>query len=227
MRKMVEGGFEADKMTLLPTFVDVERFRTGATPPGRRTTILYLGQLRPEKGVDVLIRAWSRLRLEAERAGVRLVITGAGPAPYEAQLRELAAGNATIEFTGAMPVQAVPQLFHNARASVVPSIWYENLPNSLLESYASGTPVIASSVGSLAEVVTNGETGWTFPAGSEAGLAACLQRALDSTSGLDAMGIRARNRAMQEYNPSLHLQRLLTVFDSVDERPLGVAAVAS
>lgn len=227
MQKLVEGGFAPERLTLLPTFVDVEKFRTGPTPPSGRNTILYLGQLRPEKGVDVLIRAWSGLRGEAAQARVRLVIVGSGPTAYETQLRELAAGNTTIEFTGAMPVKAVPQLFHNARASVVPSVWYENLPNSLLESYASGTPVIASSVGSLAEVVTDGETGWTFPAGSEEGLAACLRHALVSTSGLDAMGVRARTRAVQEYNPSLHLQRLLTVFDRVDDRPLGVAAVAS
>ena len=53
-------------------------------------------------------------------------------------------------------------LLGGALFSVVPSIWYENLPNSILESYASGTPVLASDIGSLSSFVTRNETGYLF-----------------------------------------------------------------
>jgi glycosyltransferase involved in cell wall biosynthesis len=211
LEKMVKGGFDRDRFVVIPTFVDSARFTPGTEPPGRRKTVAYVGQLRPEKGVDVLVRAW-RAVPDRERAGMTLVIAGTGSAAFEATLRELAAGDPTIDLTGTLPRDGVERLLRDSRVSVIPSVCYENLPNSLLESYASGTPVIASGIGSLLEVVTNGETGWTFEPGNEAELAALIRRAIVDSDTLDAMAVRARARAVDAYGPALHLTRLVALF---------------
>ncbi len=214
LNKMVEGGFDRERLTMIPTFVDTNRFRPGPREASRRKTIAYIGQLRPEKGIDVLLSAWSSVRADAGRKGVKLVIAGSGPTDYVQELQRQAAGDATIEFVGTLQADAVVRLYQAARATVIPSVWYENLPNSLLESYASGTPVIASAIGSLAEYVTHGETGWTFTPGDSADLAAVIRKALDDDD-IDRLSIRARRRAVDEHSPELHLNRILSVFDEL------------
>src|SRR6185503_6068981 len=173
---------------VIPTFVDSARFTPGTEPPGRRKTVAYVGQLRPEKGVDVLVRAW-RAVPDRERAGMTLVIAGTGSAAFEATLRELAAGDPTIDLTGTLPRDGVERLLRDSRVSV-----------------------IASGIGSLLEVVTNGETGWTFEPGNEAELAALIRRAIVDSDTLDAMAVRARARAVDAYGPALHLTRLVALF---------------
>ena len=211
LNKMVEGGFDRERLTTIPTFVDTERFQPGPQKASRRKTIAYVGQLRPEKGVDLLLDAWSSVRADASRRDVRLVIAGAGPSDYVQKLQDQVAGDASVEFVGTLQADAVARLYQDARVTVIPSVWYENLPNSLLESYASGTPVVASAIGSLAEYITHRQTGWTFTAGDSGDLAAALREALEDDH-IDAMSIRARQRAVDDHSAELHLNRLLSVF---------------
>lgn len=209
--KLVQGGFDRERLTIIPTCVDTNRFAPARAASERRT-FLYVGQIRPEKGVDVLLRAWRHASEEARRTGMTLIVAGSGPADYEQYVRGLAKGDPTVAFTGALPGDAIAGLLRDARMTIVPSTWYENLPNALLESYASGAPVIASAIGSLLEVVTNGETGWTFEPGNDTELALLIRRAILDTGTVDAMAARARERALEEYGPALHLTRLLALF---------------
>lgn len=211
--KLRQGGFDPDRAAIIPTFVDTNRFSPGDTRASERRTFVYVGQIRPEKGVDVLIRAWRRASEDVRRAGVKLVIAGSGPPAHEAHIRGLAAGDPTIEFTGAVSGDGIAGLLRDARMSIIPSTWYENLPNSLLESYASGTPVIASAIGSLLEAIAEGRTGWTFEPGNDAQLAALIRRGITDSDAVDAMSAGARARAIDEYGASLHLTRLLALFD--------------
>jgi glycosyltransferase involved in cell wall biosynthesis len=218
--KMIAAGFDENRLTTIPTFVNSQYFMAGTVPPSQRRTMVYVGQLRPEKGVDVLIRAWLKVANDAAAGSVKLVVTGSGPLAQ--RLRDLAGGDPTIEFAGAVSSDDVRALLQNARASIMPSICYENLPNAVLESYATATPVIASNLGSMAEVVADGLTGWTFAAGSDVALAACLKRALVDDVTLDEMSRHAVNRAAAEYATPLHLSRLLTLFERLT--PVRVAA---
>jgi glycosyltransferase involved in cell wall biosynthesis len=215
LEKMIEGGFDRERLTTIPTFVDTVRFRPGSLQASQRKTIAYVGQLRPEKGIDVLLSAWSLVRDLAQEQGVKLVIAGSGPSDYEEQLRRSTVGDSTVEFLGTLKAEAIAWLYQQARLTVIPSVWYENLPNSLLESYACGTPVLASAIGSLAEYVTPGETGWTFTAGSSSDLAAGLRTALLDHDRIDGLSRGARRRAVAEHCAELHLNRLLTIFSEL------------
>jgi glycosyltransferase involved in cell wall biosynthesis len=125
-------------------------------------TLVFAGRLTEQKNLELAVDA-------ARRAGVRLVIAGDGPA--RPRLERL--GGAT--FLGARPRDQVLELFRAADASILSSSW-ENFPHGVVESLAVGTPVIATAVGGVAEVVVDGENGLLVPAGSADELTAAIER---------------------------------------------------
>jgi glycogen synthase len=125
-------------------------------------TLVFAGRLTEQKSLELAIEA-------ARRAGVRLVIAGDGPA--RARLEQL--GGAT--FLGARPREDVLELFRAADASILSSSW-ENFPHGVVESLAAGTPVIATDVGGVGEVIADGENGLLVPAGSADALTSAVER---------------------------------------------------
>ncbi len=110
--------------------------------------LLFVGRLSPEKGLDVLLEA-------AEITGLPLTIAGDGPLmPY---LKERA--NGRVKLLGRVSPSRVSELLSAAAVAVVPSICYENAPLSVLEPMACGTPVVASAIGGIPELVRDGVDG--------------------------------------------------------------------
>lgn len=107
---------------------------------------LYVGRLTAEKGVGTL--------LEAARAGSEVPIAVAGAGPMAEQVR-----SAPVQYLGLLGRDALDEALAAAAYTVVPSECHENLPYSVLESFAAGKPVIASNVGGLPEVVDHESTG--------------------------------------------------------------------
>jgi glycosyltransferase involved in cell wall biosynthesis len=200
--KLVEGGFDRDKITWLPNFVDVEN--SGTEPEGNY--YLYFGRLSREKGVDSLIRAAARL------GRGRLVILGDGP--ERPALERLASdrGAARIEFLGRRTREEVGALLGAAQFVVLPSRWYENLPFSIMEALAAGKPVIASDIGGIPEMVDDGVNGFVFPAGNEAALADRISVLLDSPDLRKEMGRKGREKALELYNPEYHYARIMEIY---------------
>jgi glycosyltransferase involved in cell wall biosynthesis len=141
----------------LPSRADA-RARLGFDGP----TLVFAGRLTEQKSLELAIEA-------ARRAGVGLVIAGDGPA--RTRLERI--GGAT--FLGARPRHDVLELLRAADASILSSSW-ENFPHGVVESLAVGTPVIATAVGGVGEVLADGENGLLVPAGSAGGLTAAIER---------------------------------------------------
>jgi glycosyltransferase involved in cell wall biosynthesis len=149
-QKHIEAGVSPARIRVKRNFVWAAPRRQG---PGE--FFLYLGRLAPEKGVETLLRAAGDL-------SHRLVVVGEGP-QGGALRREAPPG---VEFTGPVGPEEVPTILSRARALVVPSLWYEAAPRGILESYASGVPVVASRIGALPEAVEEGVTGVLAEPGS-------------------------------------------------------------
>jgi glycosyltransferase involved in cell wall biosynthesis len=181
----------------VPTWLDAEAFSriVRACPPGASRDVLFVGTLVPIKGVHHLIDAFARVapRIDASRLLV------AGPAPsrgYSAELRSRIASlglTGQVDLLGELSTAEVAALMARARVLVVPSL-SEGLPRVALEAMLVGTPVIATRVGGLPEIVRDGETGWLVPAGSVDALAEALIRA-HGDAEVDALGARARDFA--------------------------------
>ena len=158
--------------------VDTDRFSPYAWPEpegamaahgdeGRRFVLLYAGRLLAQKGLGTLLRA-----LPFMPRNVHLKIAGPGDAaPWKTFAAAQGVPADRYEFLGRIAYDRMPDLYHAADAVVLPS-FLESCPLTALESMASGTPVLAADVGGVSEVVTDGETGWLFPAGDPRALAA-------------------------------------------------------
>lgn len=204
MRKLMEWGWPQEQLTYVPNYVDTSRFVSSDTPGNY---FLFAGRLAVEKGVATLVKA-------AVQAKVPLRIAGTGP--LEAQLRAMA-GAGQVEWLGFCSGDALWQQVRGARALVLPSEWYENAPMSILEAYASGTPVIGADIGGIPEMI-DADTGWVFRSGDVDDLADKLTQAVAAPDAtLAEMGRLARIRAETQFNPQRYVEGVLDVY-----RGLGI-----
>jgi glycosyltransferase involved in cell wall biosynthesis len=205
MEKLISFGFNREKMVHLPYFIDSTRFKV---VPQKGDYVIFAGRLSHEKGVDVLVEAMRHVR------GLRCIVAGDGPERprIEALARSL---NLAIEFTGFLTRAQLFPLIGGARALVLPSLWYENQPVSVLEAYALGTPAIVSEIGALKELVEDGEEGYWFTPGNAVALAERINRLADDLACSCRMGLAGRRRVERDHRADEHLERLEAIYDSV------------
>jgi glycosyltransferase involved in cell wall biosynthesis len=145
--------------------------------PSSGLRVGYIGQIARHKGVHVLFEA-ARQMPDASLSVRAYGDTTSFP-EYTARLRRLIAGDERLELAGVYRRQEVSQVLRELDVIVVPSLWYENSPNAILEAFGHRTPVVASNLGGMAELVRDGENGLLFALGDAEGLARQLRRLLD------------------------------------------------
>lgn len=214
--EMIAGGYDGSRIVVLPTFVDAAQFQ----PDGvRRRRIVYVGRLSPEKGVDVLLDAYERVRRHEGLRDIELLIAGEGERAYADQLVARAQRvSQQATFVGPLDAEGVRGLLSGALLSVVPSTWYENLPNAILESLAAGTPVAAADLGSMAEVLRGTDAGFLFRPRDADDLADGLVSVLSQADTLKRMSASARALAERRYSPEAHLSGLLRLLRGAQGR---------
>ncbi|MGH8972814.1 MAG: glycosyltransferase family 4 protein [Acidimicrobiia bacterium] len=202
-RKMAEAGVFPDRLRWVPHFMDLagipSRDRPGPGP------VVFAGRLSPEKGADTLIEA-------AARDGTSLEIAGDGP--ERARLEELADRRAPgrVRFHGLLPKAEVLALFRSAAAVAVPSRWWENQPMTVLEALATGTPVVASDLGGLSELIEPGVTGVLVPPEDPEALAMAMRPFVAGHPAAVAMGRAGREAVRAGFSPAAHLARLESIY---------------
>ena len=212
VEKMVAGGLPASKLHHLPTFVRAREPRPFAE---RARRVCYVGRVERIKGLVTLLDAWESLYRDGLR-DVELVVAGDLDTPcgrsLEQRLKERPIPGVTL--AGQLEEADVVELLQSSQLSVVPSLWYENTPNSLLESLACGTPVITADLGSMCEMVCDTRAGLLFEPGDPMSLAGGLAAALDSPY-LERMGREAHLLARTRYSPETHVEGLEALLASV------------
>jgi glycosyltransferase involved in cell wall biosynthesis len=212
--KHIEAGWPAHRLVVKHNgAAEVETLRNG---PGHG--FVCLARLEPEKGVAELLQAWSAA---FPTAADHLTIIGSGSEAD--RLRAAATQRTDVSFTGALVHDEALAHLARARAVVVPSRWYEIFPRVVAEAYARGVPVIATRIGSLAEIVREGHTG--ILADSSEHLATALSSMAASDDLAVELGRGARALYEEELSPRLTADRLLEIYrDAIAER--GAAARA-
>jgi glycosyltransferase involved in cell wall biosynthesis len=206
-RKFIEGGLPASRISVKPNFVDVERPAGGVRHGG-----LYVGRLAPEKGIAVLMQALREL------PGVTIDVIGVGPRQQEVE------AHPQLNALGWLTHAEIYERMRRASYLVMPSIWYENFPRTLVEAYANGLPVIASHLGALAELVDHGRTGLLFEPGSAHDLARHVAWAEAFPAKMRAMGEEARERYESEFTSEQNYARLTAIYqDAIASADLRVA----
>lgn len=207
---MARAGVFPERMTVVNNFVDAD---PAPTPGSSGEGLVFAGRLSNEKGVDVLIRA-----LDLMQQQTHLRIAGEGPARNQLEtLARQGASAGRISFLGRLAKPELQQIVCGSAASVVPSRCHENQPMTVLESFASGVPVIASDLGGLPELIRDGIDGFTVPAEDPPALARALDRVVADPATAHRMGASARQRAIDQFSPAAHLSRLSDVYDRAYE----------
>ena len=146
--KMIEAGFPAEKIEMLPNFMPqkINPFTS------KKDYYCYVGRISEEKGIDTLLKAASHLPYS-------LKIIGSGPL-LDTYRNEF--GRENIEFLGHQPLDKVYETVKEARCVVLPSVWYENNPFSVIEALCMGTPVLGARMGGIPELIEEGINGFLF-----------------------------------------------------------------
>lgn len=210
-QKFVEGGLPADRIAVKPNFLD------SVPPPASsgRDGFLFVGRLAESKGIDDMLAAWSDHQLPDT-----LRIAGGGP--LEATVQAAAAQHEPIEALGMLKPAEVLQQMATAAALVYPSTWYENFPMTLVESFASGLPVIAARLGAMAEIIEDGRTGLLYDPGNTADLAAKVQWAAAHPEAMAGMGQQARAEYESRYSGDRNYHQLIGIYrQALDSRLSG------
>ena len=203
-RKFAAAGLPVTRLTVKPNSLDSD--------PGCGTACgdfaLFVGRLSPEKGVSTLIEAWRHL------PGVPLRIAGEGP--EQAALASAAAQCGTqVQWLGAVSRGEVLRLMGEARVLIMPSQCYEGFPMTVVEAYSRGLPVLASNIGSLGEIVLEGQTGRLFRAADPIDLARVVAEVWAAPASLENMRIAARQCFIERYGPEQNVRALMNIYSSL------------
>ncbi len=201
---MVQLEMPREKITVIPNGVDADKFypldkhasRRGLGLPEKKI-ILSVGELIPRKGFQVLIKALKRLAAQERMADLFLVIVGDGA--YRRELQALVAElqlEAHVRFAGAQPHAELKQWYSAADFFCLASE-REGWPNVVLEALACGTPVIATKVWGLPEIITAEELG-LLTNRNEDDLAQALARAMNMSWQKEALVQYARARTWEQ-----------------------------
>ncbi|MDW8068902.1 MAG: glycosyltransferase family 4 protein [Anaerolineae bacterium] len=147
--------------------------------PSAALRIGYTGQLAEHKGVHLLIEAFKHLNHHTRPATLTIYGDPTRFPKYVRKLQKLADGCSSIRFAGTYSYGDLGRVLSELDVLVVPSLWYENSPNTILEAFAYHTPVIASDMGGMSELVEHGKSGLLFTPGDVKDLRRQLQRLVD------------------------------------------------
>lgn len=200
--KYIAGGLPAEKIVVKPNFVNP----LPQPGPGQGGYALFVGRLSPEKGIATLLKAW-----QAATRPLPLKIVGDGP--LSGMVEDASRQNQAIEYLGRRSSDEVTQLMGRAEFLVFPTECYEGMPRTVIESFAVGTPVLASNLGATASMVVSGETGFHFMPGSVAELRERVEWCSQNLDQLRAMRTKARRSFEDCYTGAANASMLLAIYE--------------
>ena len=178
--------------------------------------VVYLGQLVPHKGVDVLLRAVAAAL--PRHPALHLALAGSGSTRAAGEIMRRATDLGCEGHVTQLPPQPEPwPLLAAADVVAVPSLSPDPLPRAVLEAMAAGRPVVASATGGIAEMVVDGTTGILVPPGDTLALARALTTLADDGELRVRLGEAARLRARERFSMKAHLDRMEALLTAVGD----------
>jgi glycosyltransferase involved in cell wall biosynthesis len=200
---LVSGGFAASRIDVVPNPIETVRATSGSSSP----RFVYVGRLAPEKGLSTLFDAIALVNTR----GISIDVYGGGPLAETLQ-RRAETERLPVTLHGTVGADAVAAGLTSARALVLPSIWYENCPMSILEASAVGIPTIATNIGGIPELVQDSVTGLLVAPEDPVALA----KSIDSLAADDrlarTLGAAARDGVRLRNSPASYRDAVLATY---------------
>jgi glycosyltransferase involved in cell wall biosynthesis len=201
--KFIEGGLSASKINVKPNFTSLDPETTSR----EGEYALYVGRIVPEKGLRILLEAWKKLAVS-----IPLKSAGDGPMRKDLESEIVRLNLQNVHLLGRLPKSDIVKAMQEARFLIFPSLWFEGFPMTLVEAFATRLPVIASRLGSIAEIVQDGVTGLLFEPGNPIDLAEKVTWAWCHSAELNDMAVPARLEYESKYTPARNLDLLTSIY---------------
>ena len=199
--KFIKAGFEEKNILYLPNSIAESNFKINA---GDLNYVAYIGRLSSEKGLKYLLIAVAKL------PNIRFVIVGDGPERAELESIKQKNNLDNLEFVGQKNGAELESLIAGARLLVLPSVWYENAPLSILEAKAHGKIMVASDIGGISEILPKE---LLVKPGDAVALANLIEEWFDKDEiERQSMSERLFGQVSAENRPEIYLQKLLKVY---------------
>ena len=212
----MKANLEAEGITPVKVVHNGVPKRELRPPLSEPPTVAFAGRLVLEKGIDVLLKAFARVKERVPKA--ELIIAGQGvEAKNLKSLAEELGINKSVKWLGHITREELEHHFDPAWVQVVPSLWAEPFGNVTTEAMMRGTSVIASATGAQPEIVNNNETGFLVPPGDISALADALLKLLSSRELAEKMGQAGRKRAIEEFSEERRTQNFLDIYQEIIE----------
>ncbi len=206
--KLKESGIESSKIKQIPNFINRDWIDFKDDTKTIRPYFLYFGRLSQEKGIQLLINAF--LKIAEDYPNWDLKIAGEGPEYFK--IAQLAEENAQIQMLGQIKGKNLKSLINQSYAVVVPSLWPENFPYTVLESFALAKPVIAAKTGGLIEMLNQEKNGLLFKRADSEDLKEKLIWAIKHFKKMQDKGKAAQMDLLKKYQPSSHYEKISRVY---------------
>ena len=204
MQKFIEGGLPKEKLAFKTNFLHP------APEPGdgKGRYAAFVGRLSVEKGLGVMLDAWRQL-------GGKIPLKILGDGSMAGLVQEAMQEMPEIEWMGRKPLEEVYEVMGNAAFLVFPSEWFETFGQVAIEAFAKGTPVVASNIGAITELIDHKRTGMHFRPSDPTDLATQVEWLLAHPEDLSQMRQEARAEFEAKYTAEDNYKRLMEIYHSV------------
>ncbi|MBL1260811.1 MAG: glycosyltransferase family 4 protein [Thiotrichaceae bacterium] len=204
--KVIALGLPRDKVTTVHNFMDC----TGIKPAtSQGSYLLYFGRLERLKGIFTLLDAVAPL------CDIPVLIVGDGNDRMAVEAVIEKRGLEHVKLLGFKRGQELVDLIQGSICTIAPSEWYETFGLNLVESFASGRPVVASRIGGMTEVVADGEDGFLVSPGDVDALRERLLWMVTHPGQALEMGLSGRAKVEDQFSPERHYEKLMAVYKKV------------
>jgi glycosyltransferase involved in cell wall biosynthesis len=190
-----------DQITVKPNFV----LDNGTGLETREDFFLFVGRLSNEKGLTHLLEAFAQLKTQ------KLLVVGEGP--LEDHLQKHYESNSNITFVGKKTRGEVFDLMKRTKALMFPSIWYEGLPYTIIEAFSTSTPVLASNLGAMSQMIVDGYNGLLFEAANANDIIESVHRF--NRIANNSFYSNARKSYLEHYHPDKHYSAIINLYETL------------
>lgn len=206
-KKLIEDGIKEEKIQAIHNFVDVSQYNLKLEDEGYA---LYFGRLSKEKGILNLIEAFLK------QNNGKLYIAGEGPEKEKIeQIIKERKIQEKVKLLGFLNSDEMKEKIRKCKFVVVPSIWYENCPYSVMETLTIGKPVIGSNIGGIPELVKDGFNGFTYKYDDIQDLAEKMKILFENKELVKQMSENAKKEAIQLYNKQNYYENIMKIYKGI------------
>lgn len=205
--KMIEDGIPENKIKALHNFVELKDYDLEVSD---EEYALYFGRLSKEKGILNLINAFTKLKEG------KLYIAGEGP--EKETIENIIKENKLedrVKLLGFLNSDQMKETIRKCKFVVVPSIWYENCPYSVMETLAIGKPVIGANIGGIPELVKNEQSGLTYKYDDIDDLASKMATLFNIEELVTEYGANAKKQANELYGKDMYYKNIMSIYEKL------------